>query len=199
MKQCTVCKQFKELSCFSKNKTGCKACAVIYMQARQRTLKGLLYKIFQNQKQTSKAMGRHLPTYTLEELSEWAMQRGFEAMWQQWVSSGFDKWECPSFDRLDNTKGYSLDNLQLVKWVKNLENQKTDNKSEKTLHPHSRGIEAWSKAGEFIKAFASEQAALRWLDKDLKPNNASNLKNVADCKPLNKSAYGYVWKWAAIS
>lgn len=199
MKVCTTCLIGKDPSDFSPNKASCKSCAVIYVRNRQRTLKGLIYKIYQNQKMTSKAMGRNPPAYTVDELEAWAMQRGFEPMWQHWVNSDYNKWECPSFDRLDNTKGYSLDNLQLVKWHQNLANQKKDNISEKTLHPNSRAIEAWSKSGEFVQSFNSLQAAIRWLDKGLKPNNVSNLTNVADGKPMNKSAYGYIWKWPTIS
>lgn len=47
------------------------------------------------------------------------LQPNFDELFNNWVRSGYDKMLKPSPDRLDNSKPYTLDNLELVTWAEN--------------------------------------------------------------------------------
>lgn len=199
MKQCNVCGEFKETHLFSscqsskdKLRPSCKACTVKATQARQKTLKGLVKKIFHNQKMTTGKMGREAPSYTEVELLNWMLENGYEALWKVWAESGYDKWLSPSIDRIDNTKSYSLTNIQLVTWRKNLENQKEQNKSGKYLHTKSKAVNQYTLEGNYIKSFPSAAMAAR----EMCGRNTSISNITMVCAGKLKTAYGYLWKFA---
>lgn len=84
---------------------------------------GLIDSIYQTQKKS--AMERHHtpPDYTLDDLRDWAFnQEIFHELYSSWVDSAYYTWFRPSFDRIDNNKSYSLDNLQIVTWLENHKN-----------------------------------------------------------------------------
>ena len=60
--------------------------------------------------------------FSLEEFQNWVSQNyqeEFHKMFSDYVKSGFDKAICPSIDRIDDYKGYSFDNMQLLTWEEN--------------------------------------------------------------------------------
>lgn len=198
-KTCTKCNETKDLEQFPKQATAptgrkaqCKSCSVKDTQQRQKTLSGLVKKIYHNQRMTSRKAGRPLPTYTEAELLAWMLQQGYEAMWERWVASGYDKWLSPSIDRKDNTQSYTLNNIRLVKWRTNLENQKRDNISGRYLHTSSKAVDQLTLDGEYIKTFPSIAMAMRELTG--KRGSVSNI--TAICEGKWKSAYGFKWRWA---
>jgi hypothetical protein len=53
---------------------------------------------------------------------EWAVnQDKFHHLWAIWVNSNYDRKLCPSVDRLDSSKGYTLGNME---WVTHSENSR---------------------------------------------------------------------------
>ena len=46
-------------------------------------------------------------------------EESFDKLYDDWVSSGFDKKLSPSIDRVDTSKGYTLDNMR---WLTHSEN-----------------------------------------------------------------------------
>ena len=77
-------------------------------------------RIYNDQGSNSKVRGHQPPAYTLEEFREWfAVQSNKAKLWKAWEESGYDKWSAPSVDRLDQTKGYSFDNIELVDYKTN--------------------------------------------------------------------------------
>jgi len=198
-KTCTKCGETKTLDLFPKQATAplgrnakCKACAVRDTQQRQKTLTGLVKKIYHNQRMTSRRAGRALPDYTEAELLEWMLSQGYEAMWERWVASGYDKWLSPSIDRKDNTQSYTLDNIRFINWRTNLENQKQDNISGHYLHTGSKAVDQLTLEGEYIKTYPSIAIAMR--DLTGKRGSVSNI--TAICEGKWKSAYGFKWRWA---
>jgi len=86
----------------------------------KRTPQRLVGLIYSNQKKSSKVRGHAAPSYTQQELYEWVTnQPNFEALYDAWVSSGYDRLLAPSCDRLRNSEGYSLGNLRLVDFYTN--------------------------------------------------------------------------------
>ena len=78
--------------------------------------------VYQSQKTNSRHRGHDEPTYTRQELQDWIIaQPHFETLYQDYIASDYNKWKCPSVDRIDNTKGYSMDNIELMTWKQNSE------------------------------------------------------------------------------
>ena len=93
-----------------------------YRKAYIRTVKGLIVSIYGRQKKSSKKRGHQLPTYSKEELHVWiTSQSNFKELYDNWIASDCDMWLIPSVDRLDDAKGYSFNNIQLITWRENHE------------------------------------------------------------------------------
>ena len=55
------------------------------------------------------------PTYDREEFLDWLfLETNYLNLWERWREAGWDTKLAPSVDRRDNTRGYELDNLQLM-------------------------------------------------------------------------------------
>ena len=127
MKKCSTCGETKSLSDFYKNKfksdglrPACKSCAILLKKEYCRSKKGLLTQIYAAQRSNSKTRLHDLPSYTLQELREWAYSKSeFHELYDNWKSSGYQKALHPSFNRLDNEVSYTLSNLQIVTWAEN--------------------------------------------------------------------------------
>ena len=81
------------------------------------TKKGLLYGIYTGQKSSSKKRGHLPPSYTLGALIQWCIsQKHYSTLFNVWENSNYLHELVPSINRLDETKGYSLDNIELLTW-----------------------------------------------------------------------------------
>ena len=80
---------------------------------RIRTPRGLLRRIYAQQKSNSKTRKHNPPTYNIDDFIEWALNlENFFSIYSAWWLSNYKKELRPSFDRLDNTKGYSFNNRE---------------------------------------------------------------------------------------
>jgi hypothetical protein len=119
VKKCSNCEVTKTIDAFSVNSKGhllsiCKDCMCKKSIEYYRSVKGLIKSIFRTQKKASKIRGHKPPAYTFEELYNWILsQSHFKKLYDRWVESGYKKDLRPSIDRLDDSKGYSFDNIQL--------------------------------------------------------------------------------------
>lgn len=126
-KVCSKCKQEKDVSMYGKEKGGkdgyraeCKECKKANRSARDKTKRGCILVSYNNQKVNSKRRGDNPPSYSLEELIEWMQDNAeFHIMYNTWVNSGYMKDLKPSIDRINDYRGYSLDNIQLTTWGEN--------------------------------------------------------------------------------
>lgn len=90
------------------------------------TEKGVIRVIYKAQKRAQAIRGFKAMPYNKVELALWLYANGFKALYDDWISSGMKKDEKPSVDRIDSNKGYSFDNIQLVTWLENRNNQYSD-------------------------------------------------------------------------
>ena len=126
---CKICTKEKNLNEFHKRKEGlygyrheCKLCFKTRQLKFSRTELGLSGNIFRDQKKDSKHRGHIPPSYSLKEFREWLFnQKNFKILFNKWIKSNYKKDQRPSVDRLDNYKGYSFNNIQLITWKENNE------------------------------------------------------------------------------
>ena len=100
----------------------------------KRTKEGMIKDMYDSQRSNSKARGMHQPTYSVQELIDWAFsQRCFHEIYDNWKAGSYESILRPSFDRLDNLKSYTLDNLRIVTWGENAQQAHEDQKSGKDM------------------------------------------------------------------
>jgi hypothetical protein len=153
----------------------------------ERTPKGLCYRIFYDQCYSSKSRGHIPPLYTKEELTKWLIsQPNFEALYNDWVDSNFTSDFRPSCDRLDNSKGYSFSNIELVTWKVNKERANRDVKNN-IINTTQTTVYQYLASGKFVAKHLSIAEACR-KDSTLDQRNITSC-----CQGKIPTAYGYVW------
>lgn len=127
MKTCRKCNESKGLSQFANQKSRedgkypyCKPCERERELSYRRTKRGLVANIYSNQISNSKTRGMDKPEYNLEQLRGWCFSQNiFHSLYDKWVASDYDRRKAPSCDRLNMSKGYDLDNIELVEFKEN--------------------------------------------------------------------------------
>lgn len=92
----------------------------------RRTPNGVITALFWHMKRRSKKRKHAAPKFTKVQLTKWLYDNGFQELYDGWVASGYNCWEKPSCDRLDDSKGYSFDNMRLVTWKENHDKNKRE-------------------------------------------------------------------------
>ena len=108
-----------------------------------RTMNGFLTHRYASMKQ------RNVVSFSKEELSKWldCRKRLFEKLLIEWKKNGFKREFSPSINRIDDFKGYSIDNIELITWKKNNElginSIKTKKQKERpvTLHKGNENVD----------------------------------------------------------
>lgn len=172
-KKCNKCKEVKSLSEFGKDKI---------------KKDGLLGQIYDNQKQNSKAKGFQSPNYTKKELNAWCKKKStWSKLFIKWKESGYKKDLIPSVDRMDDYKGYILDNIQLMTWGENKAKGEKDIKEGRN-NKNTKAIFQYTKEGIFIKEYYSIQQAGRCTG--IWPGNIWKC-----CKGKRKTTGSFIWQY----
>jgi len=194
-KKCNECNEIKLFSEFNKKVTGkyglqstCKECDSKKSKERYRTKGGLITQIYSSQKKGSLKRGHKFPTYTKQELKDWLYtQKEFHELFDNWKAYNYEKKLVPSCDRIDDYKGYSLDNIQLMTWKDNSNKGCSDRKN----GINNKGSKAVIKCdieGNFIKEYYSAMNAERETNTDHSSISKCCLGNA-------RSAGGFKWKY----
>ena len=210
--ECSYCKKHFEAitaDVLKRKQTRCKQCSKIKYTSKdeiitakkeavnkfRKTKKGLITKIYSQQKSSAEKRNMTLPTYTNKELQEWATsQVNFDILYTNWVSSKFDNKLIPSIDRIDDSKSYTLDNIQLTTWIENKnkhEQQVANGEKEHKGNPHRAVIKCDMDGNEICEYFSLKYAERKT------GICASNIHNVCNGKYGFKTAGGFKWKFKA--
>lgn len=190
---CRICGIEKSVNDFSPEKykntlkfVRCKSCMVKKSQKYQKTIDGVISTSYNRQKYFSKMRGMCQPKYTKQELEVYLKNNlFFQAIYDKWVASGYDKWLRPSVDRVNDFLPYSLDNILVTTWRENFKKQNQDCKSGTgTAGLRCRAVIQTTLDGVFVAEFhsisdAKRQTGITGIDSPL-----------AD---PNKTAGGYRW------
>lgn len=193
-KTCPKCNQTKDISCFYKNKTrydGVQAYCIKCSKEKLRTKEEMILNIYYGQRKSSKKRNNPMPTYSKEEFLQWVLnQDNFDTIFNNWVNSGYKMDLVPSIDRLDDYKGYSLDNIQLMTWIENKQKGYDDVKNG-INNKKSRSVFQYSLQNEFIREFKSIRMAARSV-------NGLHSTIIKNCVLKCSYAYGFIWKYEKI-
>lgn len=138
----------------------------------RRTPNGVITTLFICMKRRSKQRKHAPPKFTKVQLTKWLYDNGFQKLYDDWVNSGYNRWKKPSCDRLDDSKGYSFDNMRLVTWKEN------HDKNKKELEKKRRkAIQQVDLDGTVTKEWESIAQARRELGFEVK--NALKRRNLA--------------------
>ena len=194
MIECTKCKEQKELTDFSKKKTNkgglqyyCKCCDSIIRTNNTRTKTGKLKNIYQGQVSSSKRRGNEPPKYTKQEfVDRFVNDLDYDRHYYSWVISNYSKDYSPGFDRKDDYKGYSFDNIQIMYWFENKSKYNSDVKKGINRKTSKPVIGTNIKTGEEIEFYSA---------KDAKKNGFQST-NICNCCKGNRTSHkGYTWKY----
>jgi len=164
---------------YLKNKESEKAKNKDWLLKESLTLKGVSRIIYNQQKRTSITRGHQPPAYSLSELEDWLLkQPNFESILDNYKIEK-TKWSKPSVDRVNNSKPYEMDNIQLMTWKENFDKE-SKNKS--------KSIQQFDLDGNFIQEFESVHYASRQLN--LHRGSISQV-----CSGVNKTCGGFVFKF----
>jgi hypothetical protein len=160
-----------------------------YYKEEYRSKKGYLRFVYHNHKRREMARsGTNIP-YTAEDLFEWATsQKEFHRLFARWEALNFKLWENPSFDRIDDYKGYSLGNLQFTTGAQNRARFWNDMKNGINTKQCKAVIATCVATGKKLTFYSIKQAA-RFV--------GSCSGNICKCiASPNKTAKGYSWRTA---
>lgn len=157
--KCSKCnhtyKGLKESICFNcKNNVSLVVVKSSLLNDRK-DINGLLYSMYQGQKGSSKQRGHTPPKYSLTEFKQWAFNKtNYKKLFKAYQESNFDSNLVPSVNRLDESVGYSLDNIEMLTWK--------DHRLKGKGSGH-KAVKQFYISGKYIKTFRSLSDAAREL------------------------------------
>ena len=140
---------------------------------------------YYHQKERCKKYGREKPTYTLKELHHRFLDDPiFLKIYEKWVENGYKYYDIPSIDRIDASKGYSMDNIQVMTWQSNRQKGDIENS-----HSTTEVIQC-KMDGTIIKIFISMKDAV-------KQTGCHQGLISACCNNQRTHTGGYKWKYGS--
>lgn len=91
-----------------------------YNSAYNKSIKGLVRRIYHHQVRNCSTRNHPLPTYSIKELTTWCLASStFVKLYDNWVNSNYCSELTPSLDRLNNSVSYTFSNIEPVTWKEN--------------------------------------------------------------------------------
>lgn len=194
-KECSVCKEKKELNKFSYDRQNkddrcnyCSNCRRQIMKVERRTIRGKIARIYSSQKENSIVRGHNKPNYSLNELITWVQQQPhFEEMFKQWKESNYNTSFAPSINRLKDSLGYSLDNIELITWKEHLKDTRKKLRDEAIII--GKAVIQYSTKGVKIAEYNNSEHA-----KEITKVNTGGITRC--CQKKRVTAGSYYWCYA---
>lgn len=156
-----------------------------------KTTKGLITQIYGGQRASSKTRSHAPPTYSKKELRQWLFNQSlFHSLFYDWEESGYESLLKPSVDRIDDYKGYSIDNIQLMTWGKNKAKGHSDKKNGLN-NKDNKAVMQFAKSGEFINEYYSASQASR-------ETGIASIEISSVCRKTKESAGGFIWEFISL-
>ncbi len=192
MKVCIVCCNYLHSTSFYNKQSACKVCVKRRVKNNPnnglyyRSKKGVVRTIYKTQRLHSKTRNHSYPAYSKEELKVWLYQHGFEKLFNEWEMSGYKKDMKPSVNRLDDSKPYTIDNIELITWLDNRKKQYNCN----IIGAHGSSCKPvcqYTFDGDHVASYHSQNEAAR--------QTGVCAKSISACiTGKRKSTGGFVWK-----
>lgn len=197
MKECNKCHKLKEETEFYRAKSNkprrtltCKDCVNSAFKLWAKTPKGLVSSMMRAQRSSSKKRGHLPPSYSFDELMAWLTSHPkFDEYYKAWEDSGYLKQLRPSIDRLDDYKGYSFDNIQLLSWEENL-NKSHKDRRQGNNNKRNESIIQRKMDGKAVAVYYSIQSAAR-------ATNVHATHICKCCKGLLEHTDNFKWEYLA--
>lgn len=117
----------------------------------EKLIQSKITTLYKSMLSNSKKRGSSIPEQSIEEFREWLpKQKRFTNIILNWVDSNFNTYLAPSVDRIDEKKGYNLDNIRLITWVENMNLSHIDRASK---------ILQYDMYGKFIEEYPNKYSA----------------------------------------
>jgi hypothetical protein len=121
--KCSKCETYKNITCFRNNRIICKECNLKYDKMYRNTPRGNLIGLLSGITASSKQRGHNLPEFTFDDLVElFNKQNGL--CFYSGIPMSFGSYKDISWtisaERLDNSIGYTKENVVLVCWEFNV-------------------------------------------------------------------------------
>lgn len=186
---CSECEAIYNKEYAVKNRTKIIEKARIERVKTRRTKAGLIARIYDSQKTSSKRRNHNPPTYTQEWLKNFIMSdKSFNKIYQNWVISGYKRNLIPSIDRKDDYIGYTEDNIKLVVFEDNRNRYYKDVKNG-INNKQNKAIIQLTKDGTPLNTFFSVSEAKRITGVD-----TGDICKVAKYK--KNTAGGFIWRYS---
>ena len=148
---------------------------------RRKTINGKLLTMWSNQKTNSKRRGHRPPIYTKEEFYEWCLnQELFHELFKNWLEGDCIRSLSPSADRIDDSKGYSFENIRLMTWG--------ENKALYEANMVGTPVDQVALDGTVVATYRSQKEASRAMN-----CHQSNIYAAITC---GYSAMNYKWRYS---
>jgi len=144
----------------------------------------VLKRIYLEQSRKDRRENIDPPNYTQEQLIQrFINDPKYIVLYNNWVDSGFQKSLKPSIDRIDSSKGYSINNIQIMTWSEN--RKKGDKEKSKT------SVHCYTKEGVYLRTFTSV--------KDASEKTSCSISGINACCNLRRgSNNGYTFRYAGV-
>ena len=164
-----------------------------YNSAYKKSYKGFIKYVYAHQVRNCLQRNHSLPLYTEEELLNWYLNNTLAMkLHAEWLQADCNSELTPSIDRIDNSKTYSFDNIEITTWKVNKERAYAQTRAgllnNTGLLHQLRPIVQYDLLGVKVAEYISIAEATRATGIDHRGISAA-------CNKQRVTFHGYLWRY----